>query len=229
MGSITTSHVTLKRRCAGARARWTSTPGTIQSSTRQSTSASPPTSMDLHTPTRSDYDYTVRSAVGLSENQLFVYIHRWRSTDRRRTVSSVCAVTHFIHVDVTLEWNATRRLFPSVSQHSRSQSIKQHFFHIFYTMCYVVIWNDNNKDLQCINVNLWEFSCIALYCTVNLKMQVESYKKVIKQHTWLLSRDMYTSVCLCRSSCVAEGDSGACGHQRWFASGPVLWPSTRPA
>lgn len=74
MGSISTWHVTLKHRCAGAQGHWTSMPRTIQNSMRQSISASPPMSMDLHTPTRSDYDYTVRSVL---ENQLLVYIHNW--------------------------------------------------------------------------------------------------------------------------------------------------------
>lgn len=66
MGSISTWHVTPKPRCAGGQGRWTSTPGTIQNSMRQSISALPPMSMDLHTPTKSDYDYTVRSVPGLS-------------------------------------------------------------------------------------------------------------------------------------------------------------------
>lgn len=61
MEGITTWHVTLRPRCVGTRGRWTSTPGTIQNSTRRSTSASPPTCMAPHTPTRSDCDCTVRS------------------------------------------------------------------------------------------------------------------------------------------------------------------------
>ena len=77
MGSISTWRVTRTRRCAGARGLWTSMPGKIQSSMRQSTSALPPTSMGLHTPTRSDYDCTVSSVPGLLENQPFVWIpHR---------------------------------------------------------------------------------------------------------------------------------------------------------
>lgn len=65
MGSITTWHVTLKHQCAGAQGRWTSMPGTIQNSMRQNISALPPMSMDLHTPTKSDSDYTVRSVLDL--------------------------------------------------------------------------------------------------------------------------------------------------------------------
>lgn len=78
MGSISTWHVTLKHRCEGAQVRWTSTPGTIQNSMRQSISASPPISMDLHTPTRSDYDYTVRLSIRESSvclNAPLTYVH----------------------------------------------------------------------------------------------------------------------------------------------------------
>lgn len=79
MGSISTWHVTLKHRCAGAQGRWTSTPGTIQNSTRQSISASPPTSMDRHTPTRSDYDYTVRPATGTVRQSMTCFSSTHRS------------------------------------------------------------------------------------------------------------------------------------------------------
>lgn len=69
MGSITTWHVTPRHRCAGAQGRWTSMPGTIQNSTRQSTSALPPMSTGQRTPTRSGYNYTVRSIQRLWEDQ----------------------------------------------------------------------------------------------------------------------------------------------------------------
>lgn len=72
MGSISMWHVTLRYRCAGVQGPWTSMPGTIQNSTKQSINALPPMSMDLHTLTRSDYNYTVSSVPGQLENQLFV-------------------------------------------------------------------------------------------------------------------------------------------------------------
>lgn len=112
MGSISTWHVTLKHRCAGAQGHWTSMPRTIQNSMRQSISASPPMSMDLHTPTRSDYDYTVRSVL---ENQLLVYIHNWR--------------------DILL----TGDVQGSDLTHQYPNTKQQHFFHIFYTICCVEI------------------------------------------------------------------------------------------
>lgn len=64
MGSISTWHVTLRHQCEGAQGHWTSMPGKIQNSMRQSISALPPTSTGLHTPTRSDYDCTVSSVLG---------------------------------------------------------------------------------------------------------------------------------------------------------------------
>lgn len=97
-GSITTSHVTLKRRCAGAQGRWTSMPGTIQNSMRRSISASPPMSMDPHTPTRSDYDSTVRSV--MRESTVCLYppaTYRWQEMDSDLSFSSVFQHWFFSH------------------------------------------------------------------------------------------------------------------------------------
>lgn len=70
MGSISMWHVTLRCQCAGAQGLWISMPGTIQKSMRQSINALPPTSMDLHTPTRSYYNYTVSLSESSSEKDI---------------------------------------------------------------------------------------------------------------------------------------------------------------
>lgn len=95
-GSISTWHVTLRCPCAGAQGRWTSMPGTIQNSTRRSTSASPPMSTARRTPTRSDSSCTVRSLQGLQE--------QLTTTDTKDTMAQVSREAHtfFSHQPGTL-------------------------------------------------------------------------------------------------------------------------------
>lgn len=95
-GSISTWHVTLRCPCAGAQGRWTSMPGTIQNSTRPSTSASPPMSTARRTPTRSDSSCTVRSLQRLQE--------QLTTTDTKYTMAQVSRVAHtfFCHQPGTL-------------------------------------------------------------------------------------------------------------------------------
>lgn len=91
MGSISTWHVTLRYPCAGAQGLLTSTPGTIQNSTRPSTSASPPMSTALRTPTRSDSSCTVSTLQRLWE--------QLTTTDTKYTMAQVSRVAHTFSCD----------------------------------------------------------------------------------------------------------------------------------